>query len=62
MGLPDDVRATDHDRVRAFGLDAFANEHLLHPVRRRGFEAVGVAEDELAHVHRVEAVDVLGAG
>ena len=58
-GRPTRLRSADDDDVRAAGLDAGADQHLLHAIRRRRLEAGRVAEDQLADVHRVEAVDVL---
>ena len=63
IGLPTMLLTADDDRVGALGLDARADQHLLHAVRAcTGAKRGRVADDQLADVHRVEAVHVLRAG
>ncbi len=57
--LADDVRAADHHHLGAVGLHPGPLQQFEDAVRGAGQEA-GLAEQHLAHVHRVEAVHVLG--
>src|ERR1041385_126254 len=60
LRLRDDVGAADDPGVGPLRLYPRADQHLLHAERGGGAEGGGVAHGELAHVHRVEAVHVLG--
>src|SRR5687768_7196462 len=57
--FPDDVAAADDDDFLAARVDAVAHQQLLDTGRRARRKAVLLADEELADVHGMKAVDVL---